>query len=519
MKNWMEFVEFISHLLQIIWVIMMWNIGIIIGIVILLLIFIWRKNLRYWWTKGRGWRSAKWIMIKEFRRRKGKIILTIIGVLLIIGIIYSIFIRPPQEEKIVTPPPKSTEEVEETPLTKPEVKTSEKKKESQVPSPVTKPEVKPKDEVKPIEPKVPKPPLPQPPSIPIEPFTPPLTSTTPIQPSIPPVVEVKMLSLKDKQDPSPGKLVEPDKEVELTIAKWPVVPDVTKKTLNQAKEEIKAADNLFNISVQPPHAPDDWIVYEQEPGGDKKAPKETTVIIRVRPPKLTVPLVRGKIPSDAIKKLKEANLDGRVVGTTETTQYLSGRVAQQDPEADTEVNRGAEVRLWTATPPPSVEERYRSGLQKMGNREYDEAIRLFRQVLEEINYNSQSQYYTRTYWNLVLSYFKAKQYGSVIQSLKDSQCDLVPNVYYWYYKGIAHYEKANEENRCSGGILIQETRAKLINECNKAIESLEKARALIGNWGTTFNPEVRFTPTSSEKANENIERYLREARKLLQEIG
>ena len=127
------------------------------------------------------------------------------------------------------------------------------------------------------------------------------------------------------------------------------VPDVVGDPLDQAEQEVR--DQGLVSSVAQGEAADPRVVASQDPAAGTRVPKGSTVTLRLRPPtpvsptpvRVTVPDLSGLSASAARRRVQEQGLT-LVIGSGD-----SGSVSEQDPAADSLVDRGSSVTV-TLTP-------------------------------------------------------------------------------------------------------------------------------------------------------------------------
>lgn len=161
------------------------------------------------------------------------------------------------------------------------------------------------------------------------------------------------------QDPAGGTAVTPGTQVVLKVNVGPTkatVPDVTGRTLDEAKAMLQRDGGFTNVEVKP-LAPDDAppkakageVVRQDPPGGTLAAPT-TPITLYVASDKANVPNVRGLSAADATKSLERAGfkVDKKYQPTSTDP---AGTVIKQDPPFNTAAVKGSTVTITIADPP------------------------------------------------------------------------------------------------------------------------------------------------------------------------
>ncbi len=151
-------------------------------------------------------------------------------------------------------------------------------------------------------------------------------------------------------DPPAGSQVEGGQTVKLVISTGPPVVTVP-SVVGQNRREATATLEDARFEVEEVARDDDTLdpgtVIAQEPGGDGRARRGSTVTIIVarRPPRVAVPSVGGSSLADATAQLHGLGLKVSSEDQPVTDPSQDGTVIGQDPPPGTEVQRGARVRL------------------------------------------------------------------------------------------------------------------------------------------------------------------------------
>jgi serine/threonine-protein kinase len=147
-------------------------------------------------------------------------------------------------------------------------------------------------------------------------------------------------------DPPGGAKLARDSTLSLLVSDGPApvpVPDVSKKTYDQAAAQLSAAgftpsrDDVFSDTVAK-----DQVIGTDPPAG-QGANRGATVVVHVSkgPEMVTVPDLVGKALEAAQAQLQAAGFE------VDTQSYLPGRLVRaQSPAAGTSVNKGTKVTLF-----------------------------------------------------------------------------------------------------------------------------------------------------------------------------
>ena len=151
-------------------------------------------------------------------------------------------------------------------------------------------------------------------------------------------------------DPPAGSQLEGGATVTLVISNGPpvvTVPSVVGQSRREATSTLE--DARFEVSVQErdDENSDPGTVLAQDPGGDARVRRGSTVTIFVarRPPRVSVPSVGGSSLADATAQLRALGLKVSSSDQPVTDPSQDGTVIGQDPSPGTEVQRGSSVSL------------------------------------------------------------------------------------------------------------------------------------------------------------------------------
>ncbi|WP_069813552.1 Stk1 family PASTA domain-containing Ser/Thr kinase [Streptomyces sp. TP-A0874] len=153
-----------------------------------------------------------------------------------------------------------------------------------------------------------------------------------------------------EQDPAAESERAKDTEITLSVAQAPeetLVPDVTNKPLDQAKQQLEALGLQVATQDQPNNDVPENTVIAQSPGGNEKVKPNSTITLTIAKPveKFQMPDVKGQKLEDAKRILTEAGLS---VGNVTGPQDGNARVLATSPDAGAEVSKGDQVTIVTA---------------------------------------------------------------------------------------------------------------------------------------------------------------------------
>jgi beta-lactam-binding protein with PASTA domain len=151
-------------------------------------------------------------------------------------------------------------------------------------------------------------------------------------------------------DPPAGSQLEGGQTVTLVISTGPplvTVPSVVGSSRREATSTLEDARFEVEVVERDDETRDPGTVLAQDPAGDSRAPRGSTItlIVARRPPRVAVPSVGGSSLRAATDQLHA--LDLRVSSTDQpvTDPAQDGTVIGQDPSPGTQVQRGTRVNL------------------------------------------------------------------------------------------------------------------------------------------------------------------------------
>jgi serine/threonine-protein kinase len=138
--------------------------------------------------------------------------------------------------------------------------------------------------------------------------------------------------------------------VTLVISTGPpvvTVPSVVGQSRNEATSALKDAGFEVTYIDREDDSADPGTILAQDPGGDGRARRGSTVTLFVakRPPRIPVPSVGGLSLRDATDMLHALGLRVSSQDQPVTDPAQDGTVIGQDPPAGTDVRRGTRVQL------------------------------------------------------------------------------------------------------------------------------------------------------------------------------
>ncbi len=151
------------------------------------------------------------------------------------------------------------------------------------------------------------------------------------------------------QSPLPGQVATPDQPVRVTVSTGPqmrAVPDVRRLEREQARVVLETSGFVVRFDTAESEEPRGRVVtVTPEPDSVVALPAEVLLVVSTGPPVITMPLVLGLEQAEA-----EIVLDslGLVVSDVEEVFRFGrdqGIVVEQQPAADTPMERGSGVRL------------------------------------------------------------------------------------------------------------------------------------------------------------------------------
>jgi eukaryotic-like serine/threonine-protein kinase len=151
------------------------------------------------------------------------------------------------------------------------------------------------------------------------------------------------------QTPLPGQIARPDAPVDVTISLGPQlrsIPDVTQLDEDGARIVLESSGFRVSIDTAQAEVPRGRVIETLPPADSVLAlPAEVRVVVSTGPPVVLMPLVLGLEEDEAVRMLDSLGLV--VAEVTEVFRFGrdQGIVVEQEPAADTEMERGSEVRL------------------------------------------------------------------------------------------------------------------------------------------------------------------------------
>jgi serine/threonine-protein kinase len=151
------------------------------------------------------------------------------------------------------------------------------------------------------------------------------------------------------QAPLPGQLARPETPVRVTVSMGPqmrAVPDVVRLDADRARIVLETTGFVVSTDSVEAEVPRGRVV-EVSPPADTvlPLPAQVTLSVSTGPPVVVMPLVLGMEQDEAVSTLDSLGL---VVGEIQEVFRFGrdrGIVVEQEPAADTELERGAAVRL------------------------------------------------------------------------------------------------------------------------------------------------------------------------------
>lgn len=151
------------------------------------------------------------------------------------------------------------------------------------------------------------------------------------------------------QSPLPGQLATPGAEVRVTVSTGPqtrAVPDVVRLNAERARIVLESTGFVVSVDSVESDVPRGRVVEVVPPVDTVLAlPAEVALSVSTGPPVVIMPMVVGMEREEAVQALEELGL---VVSEVEEVFRFGrdrGVVVEQEPSADTELERGAAVRL------------------------------------------------------------------------------------------------------------------------------------------------------------------------------
>lgn len=151
------------------------------------------------------------------------------------------------------------------------------------------------------------------------------------------------------QSPLPGQLAMPQTEVRITFSMGPqlrTVPDVTRLAEDRARIVLETSGFLVSTDTTESELPRGRVV-ESMPAADTLLPLPAEIVLMVStgPPMVPMPFVLGLEEAEAVQLLDSLGLVVSEVAEVFRFGRDRGIVVEQEPAADTELERGTEVQL------------------------------------------------------------------------------------------------------------------------------------------------------------------------------
>lgn len=151
------------------------------------------------------------------------------------------------------------------------------------------------------------------------------------------------------QSPIPGQLATPGTPVRVTVSLGPqlrAVPDVTRLDAERARIVLQTTGFAVGVDTVESELPRGRVVEVFPPTDSVVAlPGQVRLTVSAGPPLVVVPLVLGLEEAEAIAALDSLGLVVLEVEEVFRFGRDQGIVVEQEPAADSEVERGTEVRL------------------------------------------------------------------------------------------------------------------------------------------------------------------------------
>lgn len=151
------------------------------------------------------------------------------------------------------------------------------------------------------------------------------------------------------QSPLPGQVARPGSEVRVTMSLGPqtrAVPDVLRLDEDRARVVLETSGFLVMVDTAESELPRGNVVdVDPPPDSLVPLPAQVRMVVSTGPPVVPMPLVLGLEESEAVALLDSLGL---VVSDIEEVFRFGrdqGIVVEQEPASDTELERGATVRL------------------------------------------------------------------------------------------------------------------------------------------------------------------------------
>jgi serine/threonine-protein kinase len=151
------------------------------------------------------------------------------------------------------------------------------------------------------------------------------------------------------QSPLPGQVSQPETEVWITVSMGPQmrsVPDVVSLDESRARVVLETSGFVVDVDTTEAEAPRGRVIEVSPPPDSVVAlPAQVVLLVSTGPPVVPMPFVLGLEQADAVNLLDSLGLEVAVVEEVFRFGRDQGIVVEQEPPADTELQRGSSVRL------------------------------------------------------------------------------------------------------------------------------------------------------------------------------
>jgi len=151
------------------------------------------------------------------------------------------------------------------------------------------------------------------------------------------------------QSPLAGQVAQPEALVRITISRGPQmrsVPDVARLQESEARIVLQSSGFMVSVNTAEAEVPRGFVVETRPAAASVLAlPSEVRMIVSTGPPVVLMPLVLGLHEDEAVQMLDSLGLVVAEVVEVFRFGRDQGIVVEQEPAADTKLERGAEVRL------------------------------------------------------------------------------------------------------------------------------------------------------------------------------
>jgi len=151
------------------------------------------------------------------------------------------------------------------------------------------------------------------------------------------------------QSPLPGQVATPDQSVRVTISMGPQmrsVPDVRRLDRERARVVLETSGFVVSYDTAEAEEPRGRVIdVSPSPDNVVALPAEVTIVVSTGPPVIAMPFLLGLEQSEAESVLDSLGLDIADVEEVFRFGRDQGVVVEQQPAADTELERGGRVRL------------------------------------------------------------------------------------------------------------------------------------------------------------------------------